>query len=105
MVMRRIVHGLVAASVVFFQTSYQASAQNHGRSMPPDNGQGGSVVQQYGNAGSGSNPLTYDRPVVDTTKNIAAGDIRFDYDTYTRVGGSGGGAAFSGGFFKAPGVG
>lgn len=65
-----------------------------------------SVAHTYGGVGGGGNPLAFDRAVVDSTKNINAGAIRFDYDTYVGDpdGTTLGGAALSGGFFMNPGV-
>jgi hypothetical protein len=63
-----------------------------------------SIVQQYGNLGTGANPFTFDKTVTDTTKGINAGQIKFDYDTYSHQNGAQGGAAMAGGFFMNAGV-
>ncbi|HPF41263.1 MAG TPA: hypothetical protein P5081_17355 [Phycisphaerae bacterium] len=56
-------------------------------------------VQTYGNA----NPTAFDQNVRDDTKNLNAGTIRFDYDTFTfPPGNAAGGGYLSGGFFMNP---
>ena len=81
----------VAIIAVLALTAQNAIAQ-HGRYLPTASG-----GFMWGNEGAGNNPIMFDRAVQDTTKNISAGNIRFDFDTYA-VGGTGGGA-LSGGFF------
>lgn len=66
-------------------------------------------IKSFGNAG-GANPaapVQFNQPITDTTKSIAAGEIRFDYDTYDHGNGGGGvkgGAYLAGGFFMNPNV-
>lgn len=92
--------GILAVASLSLAVVSQADA--HGRYLrDPANS---SIVQSYGGTGGGGNPTQFDRPVRDNTKNIAAGDIRFDYDTYTHQNGTQGGAALSGGFFQNAGV-
>ena len=70
------------------------------RRFLPDPGAPG-VVFEYGDGG-----YNYDQPVRDTTKDIDAGMIRFDWSRYTRMptGTVSGGAALAGGFYMSPGV-
>lgn len=49
-------------------------------------------------------PRQFNATVTDFGKNINAGEVRFDLDTYTLAGGAGGGSALSGGFFANNGV-
>lgn len=98
---RRIAALAVAAASV-------AALAEHGRFLPNPNPGGTGIVHTYGNTG-GTNPnrpTRFDRGVTDVEKNINAGQIRFDYDTYVRnpAGTGAGGAVLSGGFFMAPGV-
>lgn len=90
--------GLLAVAALGLALVSQADA--HGRYLrDPANS---SIVQAYGNTGGGTSPTQFDRGVRDNTKNINAGEIRFDYDTYTHDNGTQGGAALSGGFFQDP---
>lgn len=75
---------------------------DHGRYLPDANPGGDARVHTWGNA----NPTSFDRSVSDSVKNLAAGDIKFDYDTYTLNpdGTNGGGAVLSGGFFMKPNI-
>lgn len=68
------------------------AAGDHGRYLPD-----APMGWTWGNTGGGGQPIQFNRPVSDTTKNINAGQIRFDYDTYAS--GDVGGAVLSGGFF------
>ncbi|GJQ25346.1 MAG: hypothetical protein HBSAPP02_03780 [Phycisphaerae bacterium] len=61
----------------------------------------GVTVQSYGN-----NFTQFDREVTDNVKNLNAGTIRFDYNTWNAAGNPspGGGGALTGGFFMADGI-
>lgn len=85
-----------------------AAYADHGRFLPDAPfATGGGTVQTWGNQGGGMNPYAFDRDVFDYEKNIAAGQIKFDYDNYyglTNGGNSRGGAGLSGGYFMNNGV-
>lgn len=109
--MRSFVLACAASAAALF--AGQAVAQ-HGDFLPTPPfglGNGDNEVRRYGNLGPGNNPIRFTGPVTDSTKNINAGQIKFDYDTYSGgpAGGMGadtfGGAAISGGFFMNNGVG
>ena len=90
---------LIVAITLFAAT--QSAPGQHGRFLPNPGGS----VNEYGYLG-GTVPLTYDRPINDLVKNIPAGNIRFDYDIYTRnpAPPTRGGAYLAGGFFPNPNV-
>lgn len=86
----------------FISTSSTAFGQN--RYFPTNTPfvlPNGVTVQSYGNAFT-----QFDREVTDNVKNLNAGMIRFDYNTWNRAGNPspGGGGALTGGFFMADGI-
>lgn len=85
------------------QTAVANAFPNHGDFLPPDGGpDSGFVVRSWGNA----SPMSINQPVTDTRKQIDAGRIRFNFDTYLRIndGIADAGAALSGGFFMNEGI-
>lgn len=96
----RIATGMAAAFVLVVCS--RAEAQN--RYFPPNTPYvlpNGVTVQSYGNFFT-----QFDRDVADQVKDINAGQIRFDYNTWNLAGNPspGGGGALTGGFFMNPGV-
>ncbi len=84
-----------------------AALADHGRFLPnPSTTANPNIVSAYKNLGGvgPARPIAFDRAVRDGTKNIAAGEIRFDYDLYSHTNGTQGGAGIAGGFFMKPGV-
>lgn len=77
----------------------------HGRFLPdPSMPSAPNIISAYGNLGGTmpNRPIMFDRAVVDGPKNITAGEIRFDYDTYAHTNGTQAGVGIAGGFFMAP---
>ncbi|MFN0135465.1 MAG: PEP-CTERM sorting domain-containing protein [Phycisphaerae bacterium] len=98
-------------AVAAFGLALVSQADAHGRYLrnpfnpaDPTNPANSGIVGTYGGTGGGGNPIQFDRPVRDNTKNIDAGTIRFDYDTYAHRNGTQAGAAISGGFHQNAGV-
>lgn len=101
--LRRDWSAALATLVALLVVSPRALAQ-HGMFLPDANTTtttSSPRVHTWGNTGGMGNPTPFTAGVRDTTKNIDAGQLKFDYDTYTRNPGgtTGGGAALSGGFF------
>ncbi|MBX3385126.1 MAG: hypothetical protein KF768_00995 [Phycisphaeraceae bacterium] len=77
----------------------------HGRFLPnPSTITDPNIISAYGNLGGTmpNRPIMFDRAVTDHAKNLAAGEIRFDFDTYANTNGTQGGVGIAGGFFMDP---
>lgn len=91
-----------ATAVIAVLWAIGTAHATHGRFLRDADPRGENTrVYRYGN----DEPRRFDRPVVDTTKSIDAGMIRFDTDTFLRVpDATRAGIAIAGGFFMNPGV-
>lgn len=106
--MRRIGTWQLRSAVLVVLAGLPASAlAAHGRFLPnPSTGTNPNIISAYGNLGGTmpNRPIRFDRQVRDNPKNIPAGEIRFDFDTYSHTNGTQGGVGIAGGFFMRPGV-